>query len=184
VGPAQAQGSQPTVQPRSFLGSPAKNKNDNDDPDEPTYAQLPLPGIPPVDDFTAACGSDPLCWELRGAKSNSEALGANLEETTGQSGQGKHAHHIVPGQQLGNAVGRDILAKYHIAIDSADNGVFLDPKVHYDTYGPDYARAVSDRLSRAEQLGLQAGGRTAARQAVLDELNAIRQDLLSGKHIT
>ena len=94
---------------------------------------------------------------------------------------GAAAHHIAPG---GHPRARAVLDEHNIDVNQADNGVYLavpgkpapDPTLnHGETFNhAAYGDKVADRLEAASASG---GGRNA----VLDELGAIRNDLLEGR---
>jgi hypothetical protein len=82
-----------------------------------------------------------------------------------------------------------VLDKHNIDINQADNGVYLatpgkpspDPSLpHGATFAHQkYGEAVSVRIARADAAG--GSDPVLAKKKVLDELEAIRDDLLKGK---
>jgi hypothetical protein len=87
-------------------------------------------------------------------------------------GRGYAAHHIVPGQDRRASDARNILSKYGIDPNHAENGVWLSPKDHTKTYSTKYIDWVNTLMNEADSLGKQ--------QAVLDTLNYIKTNLKNG----
>jgi len=98
--------------------------------------------------------------------------------------KGSAAHHIVAGDHSNVHAGRarEILKRLKIDVNSAENGVYLkhiDPNslqpgaYHRVIHTNEYFKNVYNRLDMAEKLG---GAK--AREAVLTELENIRNDLL------
>lgn len=98
--------------------------------------------------------------------------------------KGSAAHHIVAGDDVRAKQARDILNKYNIDINSAENGIYLkhiDPNskqsgaYHRVIHTDQYYITVNERISKASKLG----GRTE----VLNELQRLQEDLLFNKKI-
>lgn len=98
--------------------------------------------------------------------------------------KGSAAHHIVAGDHsnLHAQRARDVLERLKINVNGADNGVYLkhmDPNsiqpgvYHRVIHTDEYFKNVANRLEFAESLG---GAK--ARDAVIAELESIRNDLL------
>ena len=113
------------------------------------------------------------------SKPSSKKLGSNLEDSGAPRPDDTAAHHIVAGTDPRAGVARQILAKFGIDINSADNGTFL-PKnsnvpnpngaqVHSTLHTDAYYREVDQLLSKA-----------TSRQQAIAILNYIRQQLLAG----
>ena len=99
-----------------------------------------------------------------------------------QTGAGKDAHHIVASTHARATEAREILDKYHIDINSAENGVALRPTgprpAHHGNglHSEAAIDAVTQRLRDATRgLDFDTG-----RRAALSEIEAIRQEILSG----
>jgi hypothetical protein len=91
---------------------------------------------------------------------------------------GCQAHHLIPGGMGDAAAARAILQGHYIDINSPVNGVWLKGRnspdewagaIHNGPHFRDYARIVNDRIVAANNRG--------GKQAVLDELNLIRDEL-------
>ena len=84
---------------------------------------------------------------------------------------GTAAHHMVAGGRNLPAVhaSRAILQKFGIAINDAENGVFLPLKTHYSIHTNAYYKAVEYELSTA-----------TTREDVIDVLAKIRYALTNG----
>ena len=114
------------------------------------------------------------------------ALGKNMEAAGVKRPTNSTPHHIAGDTSAASLPGRNILAKNGIHSDDAANGVFLPNRFNTDSSVPgilhngrhpdSYIRAVNDRLSLADA----AGGK----QAVLKELDALRQELLNAARNT
>ncbi|MEX3745997.1 DUF6531 domain-containing protein [Lysinibacillus xylanilyticus] len=98
--------------------------------------------------------------------------------------KGSAAHHIVAGDHSNSHAqrARDVLERLKINVNGADNGVYLkhmDPNsiqpgaYHRVIHTDEYFKNVANRLEFAESLG-----GTKARDAVIAELENIRNDLL------
>jgi hypothetical protein len=107
----------------------------------------------------------------------------NMEKAGVPYVSGASPHHIVPGGSASAGRARAVLDKHNIDINQADNGVYLappgkpspDPTLsHGSTFSHQrYGEAVSERMENADLLG--------GKSKVLDELAAIRDDLLEGR---
>jgi len=111
---------------------------------------------------------------------NSKLLRRNLGL---EDGCGLDAHHIVESTGLRADPARRILDKYQVDINDAVNGIALKPSgsrpAHHgqglhSNLGID---AVSDRLRQATR---NVNDWATARQALLDELDAIRREIING----
>ena len=98
--------------------------------------------------------------------------------------RGSAAHHIVAWDDPRALRARVILEKYDIHIDSAENGIFLkhiDPNsiqpgaYHRVIHTNKYYDNVVSRIQNADLID--------GKQGVIDELNAIRDDLLFNRNI-
>ncbi|PXY95581.1 hypothetical protein DKK76_04745, partial [Frischella perrara] len=108
-------------------------------------------------------------------------LAAAMEKATGISRPANSAaHHIVPETTKGAQKARDILKKYGIDVNGAENGVFLPnykntngmPGILHNGKHPNsYIDAINDRIERAAETG--------GRDGVLEELDNIRNILAS-----
>ncbi len=114
-----------------------------------------------------------------GGSRGSRILGLNLEKSGVVRPAESAAHHIVAEGAPEAAPAREVLGRYGIDINDAANGVFLPgyqtsanpagAAVHGGLHTEPYYRTVNRRL----------GGATT-REEVLDALDAIRNELLSG----
>ncbi|NUQ77988.1 MAG: AHH domain-containing protein [Polyangiaceae bacterium] len=82
---------------------------------------------------------------------------------------GAEAHHIVAGKADGAKGSRELLQKFGVGINEAENGVFLPVKVHRHLHTGAYYRAVEEKLATA-----------TTRAEALDVLAGIRYGLLNG----
>lgn len=115
---------------------------------------------------------------------SSTLLGKNMVKKSGiPKPPNTAAHHIVPENDKEAQDARDIMNKYGIDINGADNGVFLptknnggvDPGItHNGRHPKDYAIEINKRIDNADIIG--------GKQAVLNEINKIRQELTSAKN--
>ncbi len=92
------------------------------------------------------------------------------------------AHHIVPWNDPRTSRARDILDKYDIDYNSAANGVFLpmeknkytgNTTLHIGNHGESYATTINSRI-------LEADKEYGTKDAIIKELNSIREELLNG----
>ncbi len=98
---------------------------------------------------------------------DSGVLGSNLiRQGESKPGFGYQAHHIVPGNHPDAISARNILDKYGIDINHAENGVWLSREEHAKTFTRDYMDSVTEALQKADAVG--------TRQAVLDTLVDIK----------
>lgn len=116
-------------------------------------------------------------------KSDSGKLRSNMENAGQQFRAGEDAHHMVPGEMRAAAPAREVLKKFGIGLNSAENGVALTGS---------RAGSIKDFFSlthRGSGLHSEASirsvnqqlGSATTRQEAVEVLNAIRQDILSGK---
>lgn len=107
------------------------------------------------------------------------------------------AHHIVAGgaNDIHARASRGLLNYLNIGINSAENGVYLcmrsenclEGAIHATKHSTEYYRIVNQRLlqafNNAEYPFYASGGtiKLAQRQAVVNELDAIARDLMSGR---
>lgn len=115
---------------------------------------------------------------------SSTLLGKNMVRQSGiPKPPNTAAHHIVPENDKEADAARKILKKHIIDINGYENGVFLptannggvDPGItHSGRHPTDYAKAINKRIEDADNVG--------GKQAVLDQLEKIRQELLSAKN--
>ncbi len=118
------------------------------------------------------CGS-----EVSGKKPSSKVLRDNMISSGQTEPSYKNAaHHIVAGSSSKAIEARQILQKYGLDINSADNGVFLptekgisDVAYHPSLHTNEYYRKVNALLERAN-----------SREDVIDILDMIRAGLLDG----
>ncbi|MBQ5475161.1 MAG: AHH domain-containing protein, partial [Lachnospiraceae bacterium] len=118
------------------------------------------------------CGS-----EVSGKKPSSKVLRDNMISSGQTEPSYKNAaHHIVAGSSPKAIEARQILQKYGLDINSADNGVFLptekgisDVAYHPSLHTNEYYRKVNALLERAN-----------SREDVIDILDMIRAGLLDG----
>ena len=134
------------------------------------------PASPPPDDD----GNRP---SNSAEKSDSGKLRSNMENAGQQFRAGEDAHHMVPGEMRAAAPAREVLKKFGIGLNSAENGVALTGS---------RAGSIKDFFSlthRGSGLHSEASirsvnqqlGSATTRQEAVEVLNAIRQDILSGK---
>jgi hypothetical protein len=121
-----------------------------------------------ADDPTLRYGSN-----TGNTKKNAEILQRNMEQATGLSKPaGYHAHHIVPSTHRDMQKAREILEKWGIDINSAENGVFLPDYIHNGLANDKtYMRAVLNDLEQA-----------TSREEVIETLQRIGQKLLDGTY--
>lgn len=115
---------------------------------------------------------------------SSTLLGKNMVRQSGiPKPPNTAAHHIVPENDKEADDARKILKKHVIDINGYENGVFLptannggvDPGItHSGRHPKDYAIEINKRIDNADIIG--------GKQAVLNELNKIRQELTSAKN--
>lgn len=115
---------------------------------------------------------------------SSTLLGKNMVRQSGiPKPPNTAAHHIVPENDKEAQKARDILSGHIIDINGYENGVFLptannggvDPGItHSGRHPTDYAKAINKRIEDADNVG--------GKQAVLAQLEKIRQELLSAKN--
>lgn len=115
------------------------------------------------------------------SNASSTVLGENLELLGSLKCAGCQAHHLVPGTAKAAELGRAILKKHGIDINFPSNGVWLKGAsspaewagaVHNGRHLDEYGKIVSQRLKDADLRG--------GKEAVLEELNAIRNELFEG----
>jgi len=103
-------------------------------------------------------------------RSPSRILSQNITKATGvKQAAGEAAHHIVAYGSKKAADARDILKKWEIDINSADNGVFLPEPYHWRVHTDAYYQAVARSLRGA-----------ASRDEALEVLNDFRTRLQAG----
>jgi RHS repeat-associated protein len=79
--------------------------------------------------------------------SPSQTLSKNISQATKLQPQaGEAAHHIVAYGSKKAQEARDILAKFNVGINSAENGVFLKASYHAATHTNNYYQALTDAL--------------------------------------
>lgn len=109
---------------------------------------------------------------------SSTVLGQNLELLGSFKCSGCQAHHLIPGNMQTADAARQILARYHININSPLNGVWLPGRyspaewagaVHNGRHFDEYGRMVSRRI--------QAADARAGLNGVIEELQRIRNEL-------
>ncbi|WP_110875986.1 RHS repeat-associated core domain-containing protein [Franconibacter helveticus] len=120
---------------------------------------------------------DPLGW-VDPLGLTSCQLSAAMEKNGTPRPKDSAAHHIVGETSKRAKPARDILKKYKIDINGADNGVFLPNRnnidglpgiLHNGKHPHSYFDAVNERIIVADQLG--------GKQAVIEELGSIREIL-------
>lgn len=131
--------------------------------------------------FTIRVGLALLLWALgpEAEAPSSRALGKALERAGFARSAGSAAHHIVAGRARIAGPAREVLERFGIGINDAENGVFLPENlnapnptggaVHATLHNGRYYRTVNSMLDQA-----------TSREEVLDLLRSIRQSLLSG----
>ena len=115
---------------------------------------------------------------------SSTLLGKNMVRQSGiPKPPNTAAHHIVPENDKEAQDARDIMNKYGIDINGADNGVFLptknnggvDPGItHNGRHPKDYTRIINQKIVQADLFG--------GKQAVINELKNMRNELLSANN--
>lgn len=81
---------------------------------------------------------------------DSEKLGNNLGNRAQNVANGYEAHHIVAVNEPRAAVAQEILAKYKIDINSAENGVWLPGSQHASIHTDEYYGEVDEILLKAQ----------------------------------
>lgn len=100
---------------------------------------------------------------------SSRVLGRNLERAGFERMVGDEAHHIVATGAARAAPARNVLARFGIDIDSAENGVFL-PRSFHCALTQDYYHAVNDMLTAANTRGQALEVLQSVRAALLTRL--------------
>jgi RHS repeat-associated protein len=142
-------------------------------------------GGPPAFQITIVCGAGAGTGTPKGGpdpkrvsdtKQNSEILRENMNKAGTKSPTWSNAaHHIVPATDKRAELARQILQKFGIAINDAENGVFLRTgaegkgALHVGKHSSEYIDKVTEALKKATN-----------RQEALDELNQVRYDLEEG----
>lgn len=107
-------------------------------------------------------------------------LSAAMEKNGTPRPKDSAAHHMVPETAKGAQPAKDILNKYGIDINGADNGVFLPNRnntdgmseiLHNGKHPDDYISAINNRIKAADELG--------GKQGVIYELGNINSILSS-----
>ncbi|MEE1257403.1 MAG: AHH domain-containing protein, partial [Lachnospiraceae bacterium] len=125
--------------------------------------------------------------KVNGTYANSYTASEILREELYDAGvsnppYGNAAHHIVPWNDSRAKEARDILDEYGIEYNSAANGVFLPTEkneytgnttMHVGNHSKEYITEITNRIRQAEQ-------DYGTKEAVVKELNSIREDLLNG----
>jgi hypothetical protein len=103
-------------------------------------------------------------------KHSVDILRQNLQKQ-GEKSPGRNfaAHHIIPGQDDRASAAKNILIKYGIDPNHAENGIWLSPKDHYKTFSLNYMNRINDLMEQADQTGTQS--------AVLETLKYIKEEL-------
>jgi hypothetical protein len=108
------------------------------------------------------------------ATRNADVLKANLAKQGVKRGQGEDVHHVVPSTHRKAEPAREILDRFGIDINAAENGVFLKATEHHgkglhSDVGID---AVARRLRQAEETG--------SREEILDALRRMGVQIKAG----
>ena len=125
--------------------------------------------------------------KVNGTYANSYTASEILREELYDAGvsnppYGNAVHHIVPWNDSRAKEARDILDEYGIEYNSAANGVFLPTEkneytgnatMHVGNHSKEYITEITNRIRQAEQ-------EYGTKEAVVKELNSIREDLLNG----
>jgi Pretoxin HINT domain/A nuclease family of the HNH/ENDO VII superfamily with conserved AHH len=109
---------------------------------------------------------------------NSSILRGNLGNKVNA---GQDAHHVVASTHPRAQRARDLLDRYNIDINGADNGVGLLPGKHHGNglHSYDGIDEVTRRLERAERL-TGGGDWASSRIAIMEELRTIGLEIRSG----
>jgi RHS repeat-associated protein len=100
-------------------------------------------------------------------KSDSVTLARNMAQESGIAREaGQHAHHIVAAKAALAQPARDVLASVGMDINSAFNGIFLDPSQHARIHTNIYYEAVNDALRGATTYASVATRLTAIRVGI------------------
>ena len=106
----------------------------------------------------------------------------NLEKGGTHFEKGEQAHHIVQSTDPRAKVARDLLDKYHIDINSADNGLKLTRQVH-QTSGLQQTKTIDAVTKNLKDAADSAKDWGAARAKVLDALSKIKTGIANGKRL-
>jgi hypothetical protein len=111
-------------------------------------------------------------WDTTG---NATRLRAAMEKRLGRKlPSSEEVHHIVPSTHREAELAREILDRFGIDINSADNGIVLTQSQHvgHGLHTDKAIRAVYDRLQQAEASGQRA--------RIMDALQKIAQQIQAG----
>jgi hypothetical protein len=103
-----------------------------------------------------------------------------MERDHTRFGPGEQAHHVVQSTDPRAAEARDLLDKYHLDVNGAENGLKLTRYIH-QTSGLQRTEAIRDVTDRRRQAAESAKSWNAARWAVMEELGRIRRDIIAGR---
>ena len=111
---------------------------------------------------------------------NAKILRKNMEAKGVHFKPGEQPHHIVQSTDPRAQTARELLDKYHIDVNSAENGLKLPSRVH-QTSGFQQTKAINAVTSRLGEAARGAKDWGAARRSVLSELSKLKQAIASGK---
>ena len=109
---------------------------------------------------------------------NRDRLRASLLKAGKKTNPSDHAHHIVPGLLEKGQDARDLLDKYHIDINGAENGVFLTFAQHIKKDGLHSGRAI-DAVTRRLNGGIVDGNFAESRKNLIEILNRIGFEIMN-----
>ncbi|HBD5449873.1 TPA: AHH domain-containing protein [Escherichia coli] len=149
---------------------------------EQTYRYVPNP-LGWIDQYGLAGCPRALARAMKRANRNL-AKSAGYMNRAWYKFKGSAAHHIVAWDDPRALGARKILEKYGIHIDSAENGIFLKHVDPNSLQPGSYHRVIHTNKYYADVEGRLADAAKAnGKQGVLDELDAIRDDLLFNRLI-
>ncbi|EEZ5606122.1 Rhs family protein [Escherichia coli] len=149
---------------------------------EQTYRYVPNP-LGWIDQYGLAGCPRALARAMKRANRNL-AKSAGYMNRAWYKFKGSAAHHIVAWDDPRALGARKILEKYGIHIDSAENGIFLKHVVPNSLQPGSYHRVIHTNKYYADvEARLADAAKANGKQGVLDELDAIRDDLLFNRLI-
>ncbi len=111
---------------------------------------------------------------------NAKILRKSMERDHTVFGPGEEPHHLVQSTDKRAAAARELLDKYHIDVNGAENGIKLTSRIH-QTSGFQQNKAIHDLTDRLRQAAKGARSWEAARDRIMIELGRIRRDINAGR---